>query len=61
MGIDWSALAGWIAIAVDEGLAVFHSVAGFYHVKYYVLRADHPHGWKCQPERTLPARIRPDG
>ena len=55
--IDWPALGVWIGIAVGVGLLVFHSVAGFYHVKYYVLRADDPGNWKCQPNRWLPARL----
>ena len=44
-------------MAVGVGLVVFHGVAGFYHVKYYVLRADAPDSWKCQPGRKLPARL----
>jgi lathosterol oxidase len=55
--IDWGILAMWMAIAVGVGLAIFHGVAGFYHVKYYVLRADDPQSWKCQPGRKLPARL----
>ncbi len=55
--IDWRELAVWMGIAVGVGLLVFHSVAGFYHVKYYVLRANDPENWKCQPERRLPSRL----
>ncbi len=55
--VDWPALATWMTIAVGVGLAVFHAVAGFYHVRYYVLRAHDPRSWKCQPERWLPARL----
>ncbi len=47
----------WMAIAAGVGLGVFHAVAGFYHVKYYVLRAHDPENWKCQPGRRLPARL----
>ncbi len=54
---DWSALAMWMGIAVGVGLGVFHAVAGFYHLKYYVWRADDPENWKCQPHRKLPARL----
>lgn len=38
------------------GLAIYWSVAGFYHFKYYVRRAGDAASWKCQPRRFL----RPD-
>jgi lathosterol oxidase len=57
MQIDWPLLGMWMGIAIGVGLILFHSVAAFYHVKYYVLRADEPESWKCQPERTLPPRL----
>jgi lathosterol oxidase len=56
-GIDWSALGFWILIAMSGGLLIFHGVAGYYHLHYYVLRSDDPEGWKCQAERKLPPRL----
>jgi sterol desaturase/sphingolipid hydroxylase (fatty acid hydroxylase superfamily) len=55
--IEWPLLGMWMGIAITVGLLIFHGVAGFYHLKYYVLRADDPENWKCQPERRLPARL----
>ena len=55
--IEWSELGLWVCVAIGVGLVIFHTVAGFYHLKYYVLRADTPEDWKCQPKRKLPARL----
>lgn len=55
--LEWSALLGWIAVATAGGLVIFHAVAGFYHVKYYVRRRDEPETWKCQARRKLPAKF----
>jgi lathosterol oxidase len=55
--IDWSSLCMWMGISISGGLIIFHGVAAFYHVKYYVLRADEPENWKCQPNRRLPANL----
>ncbi len=35
------------------GLAIFWVVAGYYHLRYYVLRRGEPETWKCQPKRFL--------
>ncbi len=54
MNISWTPLAFWILVSVAGGLVIFHVVAGFYHLKYYVLRSDRPEEWKCQEKRFLP-------
>ena len=53
---EWTAWLGWVALSIMGGWAIFWAVAGFYHVRYYVLRRDRPQEWKCQPRRFL----RPD-
>lgn len=52
-GIDWLSLGSWIALATLGGLAIYHGVAGYYHLRYYVLRRGEAESWKCQPKRFL--------
>jgi len=51
--IDWLKLLAYMALTTLSGLAIFHGVAGYYHLKYYVRRRDDPQSWKCQPGRFL--------
>ena len=51
--IDWSSLAFYVFVATAVGVAVYHAVAGYYHLRYYRLRRDEPETWKCQPRRFL--------
>lgn len=51
--IDWPALAQCVFGAMFFGIAIYHVVAGFYHVKYYTLRKGETQEWKCQPKRHL--------
>src|ERR1700733_7718775 len=49
-------LRGWATIVVASilgGLVILWVVAGYYHVRYYVLRRHEPETWKCQPKRFL--------
>ncbi|MEJ7730297.1 MAG: sterol desaturase family protein [Polyangiaceae bacterium] len=48
--------SGWAKVAIPSvlgGLVVFWAVAGYYHLRYYVLRRHEPERWKCQPKRFL--------
>ncbi len=54
--VDWSLLGGSVFWAVVGGLVPYHLVAGYYHLRYYVLRAHEPETWKCQPKRFLTAK-----
>jgi len=45
-----------VLTSVLSGLAILWIVGGYYHIRYYVLRAHEPETWKCQPKRHL----RPD-
>ena len=56
-GIDWSLLALCVGIAALVGLLAYHSVAGYYHFRYYVRRRHEPETWKCQPKRFLSPRM----
>lgn len=51
--IDWLSLGFYIVLATGFGLVIFHTVAGYYHYRYYVRRRDEPGRWKCQPNRFL--------
>lgn len=51
--IDWSALAVTLFMAMFFGVAIYHAVAGYYHIRYYTLRRHEPETWKCQPKRHL--------
>jgi lathosterol oxidase len=51
--IDGRLLLTCLALAIGVGLVVFHAVAGYYHLRYYVRRRDDAATWKCQPERWL--------
>jgi lathosterol oxidase len=51
--IDWADLALCIFGSVFFGVAIYHAVAGFYHVRYYVRRRSQPEQWKCQARRFL--------
>lgn len=46
-------LAMCVAGSVAAGLAIYHAVAGYYHVRYYVRDRGEPGRWKCQPQRFL--------
>ena len=51
--MDWATWIRLVALSILGGLAIFWIVAGYYHVRYYVLRRDEPASWKCQPGRFL--------
>ncbi|MCA9562050.1 MAG: sterol desaturase family protein [Myxococcales bacterium] len=51
--IDWPMLLVCLGVSIASGLVVFHVVAGYYHIRYYVLRRDDAANWKCQPDRWL--------
>ena len=51
--IDWPLLLMCLAGSIAGGLVIFHGVAAYYHIRYYVLRRDEPETWKCQPKRFL--------
>jgi len=55
--IDWPNLAMWTAISISAGLIIYHGVASYYYVKYYILRKEDAENWKCQPKRFLPKRL----
>lgn len=54
--MDWSAWLSTVIGSILGGLVILWIVAGYYHVRYYVLRRHEPEKWKCQPRRFL----RPD-
>jgi len=41
-------------VSAAGGIVIFHGVAGYYHLKYYVLRRSKPEDWKIQYKRFLP-------
>lgn len=49
--VDWSLMALCVGGSTAAGLVMFHVVAGYYHLRYYVRRRDEPETWKCQPKR----------
>lgn len=49
--INWPVLAGFVGLAAGIGVLIYHVVAGYYHLRYYVWRRDEPEAWKCQPRR----------
>jgi lathosterol oxidase len=51
--VEWVAWIKLVAAATAGGLAIFWTVAGYYHVRYYVRRRHEPASWKCQPDRFL--------
>ncbi len=51
--IDWPLLALCVFGSIAVGLAIFHAVAGYYHLRYYVRRRHEPETWKCQAKRWL--------
>lgn len=53
MHIDWPMLGICLGLSIAAGLVIYHLVAGYYHVRYYVLRRHEPETWKCQPQRFL--------
>lgn len=55
--INWSALAFFVTVATVFGLAIYHVVAGYYHIRYYRLRHDEPETWKHQPKRFLTPKL----
>ena len=50
---DWQVLTICVGAATLAGLGVYHTVAGYYHYRYYVRRRSEPETWKCQPKRFL--------
>ena len=57
MTVDGILLVTCIGGATLAGLIVYHTVAGYYHYRYYVLRRDEPEMWKCQPKRFLTPKL----
>ncbi|MEL6182007.1 MAG: sterol desaturase family protein, partial [Myxococcota bacterium] len=55
--IKWLMLFGCMFGATAVGLIIYHAVAGYYHLRYYVWRKDEPETWKCQPKRWLPDKL----
>lgn len=55
--IDWSLLAFCIGGATLTGFIVYHSVAGYYHYRYYVRRRIESEAWKIQSERFLTPKL----
>ena len=55
--IDLLSLGLYCFATTASGLLIYHSVALYYHWRYYVRRADAPGGWKCQPKRALKPRL----
>ena len=53
--MDWSAWFTTVLWSILGGLAILWVVAGYYHVRYYVLRRGDPEAWKCQPKRRAPS------
>ncbi len=53
MTIDWPLLALCLVGPILIGVVIFHLVAGYYHLRYYVLRRNEPETWKIQPKRWL--------
>lgn len=51
--MDWAAWATIVVPSVLAGVAILWIVGGYYHVRYYKLRAHEPETWKCQPTRHL--------
>ncbi len=51
--MDWPLFGLCMGVSIGVGLVVFHVVAAYYHVRYYVRRKDDPAVWKCQPRRFL--------
>ncbi len=51
--VDWELLTICVGAATLSGLVVYHTVAGYYHYRYYVRRRSRPETWKCQPKRFL--------
>lgn len=51
--VDWPMLCLCLFGSIAAGLLIFHVTAGYYHVRYYVLRRDDAASWKCQPNRWL--------
>ena len=51
--IDWPLLLLCLLGSVAGGLLIFHTTAGFYHLRYYRRHRDDGDAWKCQPKRWL--------
>lgn len=51
--IDWSLLGMYVAVAMASGVAIYHVVAGYYHVRYYRRQRHNPEVWKCQAGKFL--------
>ena len=55
--IEWTRLGLFVGGAVLGGLVIFNLAAGYYHLRYYVLRRDAPESWKIQHKRFLTPRL----
>lgn len=53
--IDWPLLLLCLGGSMAGGLVIFHAVAAYYHVRYYVRRRDDAKSWKIQAKRWLRA------
>ena len=51
--VDWPLLLLCLAGSISAGLAIFHVVAAYYHLRYYVRRKGDAAAWKIQPKRWL--------
>jgi len=49
--VDWVRYASVVVGSVVAGVAILWLVAGYYHVRYYLLRRHEPETWKLQPKR----------
>ncbi|MCA9523787.1 MAG: sterol desaturase family protein [Myxococcales bacterium] len=58
MSIDWPLLGICLGGAIAAGLVMYHGVAAYYHLRYYVGRRDDPQSWKIQPTRFLSPKLR---
>ena len=53
MTVDWPLLLLCLIGPMLFGVVLFHVVAGYYHIRYYVLRKHEPETWKIQADRWL--------
>ena len=52
--LGWGAWSDWALVVLGStlgGLLILWAVGGYYHLRYYVARAQEPETWKCQPKR----------
>ena len=55
--IDWPYLGLCVGGAVAGGLVLFHAVAAYYHIRYYILSRSNPEEWKIQHTRFLTPKL----